>query len=96
MPVLPISISLVLQLSSTIVESATLNSLNVPTHNRRYQLRVREQLQQVNSIIRDLCEYLSSVFTYMEQRYHIYPDHTLSFKGTAVNRQVCLIYNLRV
>ncbi|XP_067941981.1 protein phosphatase 1 regulatory subunit 21-like [Watersipora subatra] len=72
------------------IRSTAFNSYNVPSHNRRYQIKVSEQLRQINSHVHDLCEHLSSVFTYLEQRYHIYPDHTLSSKGLEVNRQLCI------
>uniref|UniRef100_A0A8C6UUJ7 Protein phosphatase 1 regulatory subunit 21 n=1 Tax=Neogobius melanostomus TaxID=47308 RepID=A0A8C6UUJ7_9GOBI len=49
------------------------NSLNVPPHNRRYQLKARDIVGQALSFIQDLVAALLNFHTYTEQRVHIYP-----------------------
>ncbi|XP_008320475.1 protein phosphatase 1 regulatory subunit 21 [Cynoglossus semilaevis] len=49
------------------------NSLNVPPHNRRHQLKARDVTGQALSFIQDLVAALLNFHTYTEQRVHIYP-----------------------
>ncbi|XP_033835894.1 protein phosphatase 1 regulatory subunit 21 [Periophthalmus magnuspinnatus] len=49
------------------------NSLNVPPHNRRHQLKARDLAGQALSFIQDLVAALLNFHTYTEQRVHIYP-----------------------
>ncbi|XP_027863241.1 protein phosphatase 1 regulatory subunit 21 [Xiphophorus couchianus] len=49
------------------------NSLNVPSHNRRHQLKARDVTSQALSFIQDLVAALLNFHTYTEQRVHIYP-----------------------
>ncbi|XP_070771795.1 protein phosphatase 1 regulatory subunit 21 isoform X3 [Enoplosus armatus] len=49
------------------------NSLNVPTHNRRHQLKARDLAGQALSFIQDLVAALLNFHSYTEQRVHIYP-----------------------
>lgn len=49
------------------------NSLNVPSHNRRHQLKARDVTNQALSFIQDLVAALLNFHTYTEQRVHIYP-----------------------
>uniref|UniRef100_A0A1A8FFW8 Protein phosphatase 1 regulatory subunit 21 n=1 Tax=Nothobranchius korthausae TaxID=1143690 RepID=A0A1A8FFW8_9TELE len=49
------------------------NSLNVPSHNRRHQLKARDVTGQALSFIQDLVAALLNFHTYTEQRVHIYP-----------------------
>lgn len=49
------------------------NSLNVPPHNRRHQLKARDVAGQALSFIQDLVAALLNFHTYTEQRVHIYP-----------------------
>uniref|UniRef100_A0AAX7UU56 Protein phosphatase 1 regulatory subunit 21 n=1 Tax=Astatotilapia calliptera TaxID=8154 RepID=A0AAX7UU56_ASTCA len=49
------------------------NSLNVPSHNRRHQLKARDVAGQAMSFIQDLVAALLNVHSYTEQRVHIYP-----------------------
>ncbi|KAK7902178.1 hypothetical protein WMY93_018947 [Mugilogobius chulae] len=49
------------------------NSLNVPPHNRRHQLKARDIAGQALSFIQDLVAALLNFHTYTEQRVHIYP-----------------------
>ncbi|XP_072292643.1 protein phosphatase 1 regulatory subunit 21 [Eucyclogobius newberryi] len=49
------------------------NSLNVPPHNRRHQLKARDVAGQALSFIQDLVAALLNLHTYTEQRVNIYP-----------------------
>uniref|UniRef100_A0AAR2KX68 Protein phosphatase 1 regulatory subunit 21 n=1 Tax=Pygocentrus nattereri TaxID=42514 RepID=A0AAR2KX68_PYGNA len=49
------------------------NSLNVPPHNRRHQLKARDAAGQAVSFIQDLVSALLNFHSYTEQRVHIYP-----------------------
>ncbi|XP_041866371.1 protein phosphatase 1 regulatory subunit 21 isoform X1 [Melanotaenia boesemani] len=49
------------------------NSLNVPSHNRRHQLKARDVASQALSFIQDLVAALLNFHSYTEQRVHIYP-----------------------
>ncbi|XP_054885079.1 protein phosphatase 1 regulatory subunit 21 [Poeciliopsis prolifica] len=49
------------------------NSLNVPSHNRRHQLKARDLTSQALSFVQDLVAALLNFHTYTEQRVHIYP-----------------------
>ncbi|TNN50379.1 Protein phosphatase 1 regulatory subunit 21 [Liparis tanakae] len=49
------------------------NSLNVPPHNRRHQLKARDVAGQALSFIQDLVAALLNLHSYTEQRVHIYP-----------------------
>ncbi|KAM9364686.1 protein phosphatase 1 regulatory subunit 21 isoform 2-T2 [Pholidichthys leucotaenia] len=49
------------------------NSLNVPAHNRRHQLKARDVAGQALSFIQDLVAALLNFHSYTEQRVHIYP-----------------------
>lgn len=49
------------------------NSLNVPTHNRRHQLKARDVAGQAFGFIQDLVAALLNFHSYTEQRVHIYP-----------------------
>ncbi|KAM9809752.1 protein phosphatase 1 regulatory subunit 21 isoform X1 [Syngnathus typhle] len=49
------------------------NSLNVPSHNRRHQLKARDLAGQAFSFIQDLVAGLLNFHSYTEQRVHIYP-----------------------
>ncbi|XP_072525920.1 protein phosphatase 1 regulatory subunit 21 isoform X1 [Salminus brasiliensis] len=49
------------------------NSLNVPPHNRRHQLKARDAAGQAVSFVQDLVSALLNFHSYTEQRVHIYP-----------------------
>uniref|UniRef100_A0A4W6F1G6 Protein phosphatase 1 regulatory subunit 21 n=1 Tax=Lates calcarifer TaxID=8187 RepID=A0A4W6F1G6_LATCA len=49
------------------------NSLNVPPHNRRHQLKARDVAGQALSFLQDLVAALLNFHSYTEQRVHIYP-----------------------
>ncbi|KAL0983855.1 hypothetical protein UPYG_G00133780 [Umbra pygmaea] len=50
-----------------------LNSLNVPPHNRRHQLKARDVAGQALGLVQDLVAALLNFHSYTEQRVHIYP-----------------------
>uniref|UniRef100_A0A7N6AYB9 Protein phosphatase 1 regulatory subunit 21 n=1 Tax=Anabas testudineus TaxID=64144 RepID=A0A7N6AYB9_ANATE len=54
-------------------ECSDYNSLNVPPHNRRHQLKARDVAGQALSFIQDLVAALLNFHSYTEQRVHIYP-----------------------
>ncbi|MBN3298452.1 PPR21 phosphatase, partial [Amia calva] len=49
------------------------NTLNVPPHNRRHQLKARDVAGQALGLVQDLVPALLNLHTYSEQRAHIYP-----------------------
>ncbi|NP_001085000.1 protein phosphatase 1 regulatory subunit 21 [Xenopus laevis] len=53
--------------------TSQLNALNVPVHNKRYQLKARELANQGLSFVRDLVTALLNFHTYTEQRVQIFP-----------------------
>ncbi|CAL8257638.1 unnamed protein product [Lota lota] len=49
------------------------NTLNVPAHNRRHQLKARDVAGQALVFVQDLVAALLNFHSYTEQRVHIYP-----------------------
>ncbi|KAI1894511.1 hypothetical protein AGOR_G00116550 [Albula goreensis] len=49
------------------------NTLNVPPHNRRHQLKARDVAGQALTFVQDLVAVLLNFHSYTEQRVHIYP-----------------------
>ncbi|XP_069350016.1 protein phosphatase 1 regulatory subunit 21 isoform X3 [Eulemur rufifrons] len=49
------------------------NALNVPLHNRRHQLKMRDIAGQALAFVQDLVTALLNFHTYMEQRIQIFP-----------------------
>ncbi|XP_062318883.1 protein phosphatase 1 regulatory subunit 21 isoform X2 [Osmerus eperlanus] len=49
------------------------NSLNVPPHNRRHQLKARDVAGQAVLLVKDLVAALLNFHSYTEQRLHIHP-----------------------
>ncbi|XP_058652933.1 protein phosphatase 1 regulatory subunit 21 isoform X2 [Onychostoma macrolepis] len=49
------------------------NSLNVPLHNRRHQLKARDVAAQALGFVQNLVSALLNFHSYTEQRVHIYP-----------------------
>ncbi|KAJ8248290.1 hypothetical protein GJAV_G00240440 [Gymnothorax javanicus] len=49
------------------------NTLNVPPHNRRQQLKARDVAGQAVTLVQDLVAALLNFHSYTEQRVHIYP-----------------------
>lgn len=65
-----------------------MNSLNIPTHNRKYQIRVMEHVQKISVDIREVNESLVNAFTYLSQRLKIYPCLAVCESVTHVNSKV--------
>ncbi|MEQ2205475.1 hypothetical protein XENOCAPTIV_031012, partial [Xenoophorus captivus] len=79
------------------------NSLNVPSHNRRHQLKARDVTNQALSFIQDLVAALLNFHTYTEQRVHIYPLDSSIEPISPLNQKaglvasvdnICLFYNV--
>lgn len=66
-----------------------LNGLNLPTHDRRHQLRSRELVNQSANHLAQLVQGLSNFFTYTEQRSQIYPADGKVEPISPVNVQFC-------
>ncbi|XP_052106743.1 protein phosphatase 1 regulatory subunit 21-like [Mytilus californianus] len=66
-----------------------LNGLNLPTHDRKHQLRARELVSQTANHLTDMVQALSNFFTYSEQRSKIYPAECISEPMSPVNIQYC-------
>ncbi|XP_016350487.1 protein phosphatase 1 regulatory subunit 21-like [Sinocyclocheilus anshuiensis] len=54
-------------------ELSDYNSLNVPLHNRRHQLKARDVAAQALGFVQSLVSALLNFHSYTEQRVHIYP-----------------------
>uniref|UniRef100_H2UDY9 Protein phosphatase 1 regulatory subunit 21 n=1 Tax=Takifugu rubripes TaxID=31033 RepID=H2UDY9_TAKRU len=63
------------------------NSLNVPPHNRRHQLKARDVVGQALSFIQDLVAALLNFHSYTEQRVHIYPRDSSIEPISALNQK---------
>ncbi|CAG09468.1 unnamed protein product, partial [Tetraodon nigroviridis] len=63
------------------------NSLNVPPHNRRHQLKARDVAGQALSFIQDLVAALLNFHSYTEQRVHIYPRDSSIEPISALNQK---------
>ncbi|XP_046575666.1 protein phosphatase 1 regulatory subunit 21-like [Haliotis rubra] len=66
-----------------------LNSLNLPTHDRKHQLRARELVGQASNLVAELVQGLSNFYTYSEQRSKIYPADGVSEPLSQINSQYC-------
>ncbi|XP_064599865.1 protein phosphatase 1 regulatory subunit 21-like [Liolophura sinensis] len=66
-----------------------LNSLNVPTHDRKHQLRVKELVSHSVNLVKELTQGLSNFYTYSEQRSKIYPCDSSSEPLSPVNAKYC-------
>ncbi|XP_063418606.1 protein phosphatase 1 regulatory subunit 21-like [Mytilus trossulus] len=66
-----------------------LNGLNLPTHDRKHQLRARELVSQTANHLTDMVQALSNFFTYSEQRSKIYPAECINEPMSPVNIQYC-------
>ena len=71
-------------------ENRDLNGLNLPTHDRKHQLRARELVSQTANHLTDMVQALSNFFTYSEQRSKIYPAECINEPMSAINIQVNL------
>uniref|UniRef100_A0A8K9XXY0 Protein phosphatase 1 regulatory subunit 21 n=1 Tax=Oncorhynchus mykiss TaxID=8022 RepID=A0A8K9XXY0_ONCMY len=54
-------------------EECDYNSLNVPPHNKRHQLKARDVAGQALGFVQDIVVALLNFHSYTEQRVHIYP-----------------------
>lgn len=63
------------------------NSLNVPAHNRRHQLRAREVAAQALVFLQNLVSALLNFHSYSEQRVQIYPRDSSIETISAVNQK---------
>jgi len=66
-----------------------LNGLNLPTHDRRHQLRAKELITQSANMLGELTHSLSSFFTYSEQRSKIYPADGVTEPLSPLNVKFC-------
>ncbi|XP_041351429.1 protein phosphatase 1 regulatory subunit 21-like [Gigantopelta aegis] len=66
-----------------------LNRLNIPTHDRKHQMRARELVNQSSNLVGELVQGLSNFYTYSEQRSKIYPADGVSEPHSAINTKYC-------
>ncbi|XP_055880322.1 protein phosphatase 1 regulatory subunit 21-like [Biomphalaria glabrata] len=66
-----------------------INGLNVPTHDRRHQLRAKELITQGANLVGELTMGLSNFFTYSEQRSKIYPADGVTEPLSPLNTKFC-------
>ncbi|XP_053375955.1 protein phosphatase 1 regulatory subunit 21-like isoform X1 [Mercenaria mercenaria] len=70
-------------------KNPALNGLNLPTHDRRHQLRSRELVNQSANLLGEVIQALSNFYTYTEQRSQIYPADGKVEPISPVNIQFC-------
>ncbi|XP_005100961.1 protein phosphatase 1 regulatory subunit 21 [Aplysia californica] len=66
-----------------------LNGFNLPTHDRRHQLRAKELITQGANLVGELTQGLSNFFTYSEQRSKIYPADGVTEPLSPLNIKFC-------
>ncbi|XP_069115065.1 protein phosphatase 1 regulatory subunit 21-like [Argopecten irradians] len=66
-----------------------LNCLNLPTHDRKHQLRARELVNQSVNHLSELVQALSNFYTYSEQRSRIYPNDGINEPLSNINLMYC-------
>ncbi|KAL5009078.1 hypothetical protein ScPMuIL_014659 [Solemya velum] len=66
-----------------------LNSLNIPTYDRKHQLRTCELVGQAANLMSELVQALSNFYTYSEQRSRIYPADGVNDPLSPINNQYC-------
>ncbi|XP_013411783.1 protein phosphatase 1 regulatory subunit 21 [Lingula anatina] len=66
-----------------------LNALNVPTHDRKHQLKAKELCGQATNLVQDLVQGLANYYTYVEQRTKIYPADGQIEPYSEVNKKFC-------
>ncbi|GFS06995.1 protein phosphatase 1 regulatory subunit 21-like [Elysia marginata] len=66
-----------------------LNGFNLPTHDRRHQLRAKELITQGTNLVGELIQGLSNFFTYTEQRSKIYPNDGVTEPISPLNINFC-------
>ncbi|RUS89646.1 hypothetical protein EGW08_002567 [Elysia chlorotica] len=65
------------------------NGYNLPTHDRRHQLRAKELITQGTNLVGELVQGLSNFFTYTEQRSKIYPADGVTEPISPLNINFC-------
>ena len=91
------SLSMLLYIENTILKSFSgfltelkqLNTLNVPTHDRRHQQRVKELVGQAAGLVKELEQALSNYHTYTEQRTRVYPVDADVDPLSDTNKRLC-------
>ncbi|XP_068796137.1 protein phosphatase 1 regulatory subunit 21 isoform X6 [Struthio camelus] len=63
------------------------NALNVPLHNRRYQLKLRDLAGQALAFVQDLVTALLNFHTYTEQKVQIFPVDSATDTISPLNRK---------
>ncbi|XP_033630573.1 protein phosphatase 1 regulatory subunit 21-like [Asterias rubens] len=70
-------------------EKRELNALNVPTHDRKHQMKTKEIIGQAHTLVKELCSGLSNLHTYTEQRSKIFPIDSATGPVSMVNQKFC-------
>ncbi|KAL8601555.1 hypothetical protein ACOMHN_003821 [Nucella lapillus] len=66
-----------------------LNTLNLPTYDRKHQARARDLIGQAATIVGEVIQGFSKFYTYCEQRCRIYPADGQSESLSPVNKKYC-------
>ncbi|XP_078000806.1 protein phosphatase 1 regulatory subunit 21-like [Glandiceps talaboti] len=70
-------------------EYRSLNALNVPSHDRKHQMKAKEVIGQAATLIKEFTSGLSNFHTYAEQRSKVYPVDCATDTLSAVNVKFC-------
>ncbi|XP_072031311.1 protein phosphatase 1 regulatory subunit 21-like [Amphiura filiformis] len=70
-------------------EVRELNALNVPTHDKKHQLKTKEVMGQAMTMVSELCAGLSNFHTYTEQRSKIFPVDSSMGSISSTNQKFC-------
>ncbi|XP_038047531.1 protein phosphatase 1 regulatory subunit 21-like [Patiria miniata] len=70
-------------------EKRELNALNVPTHDRKHQMKTKDLIGQAHTLVKELCSGLSNLHTYTEQRSKLFPIDSTTGPISAVNLKFC-------
>ena len=81
--------TIVKSFSGFLTELKQLNTLNVPTHDRRHQQRVKELVGQAAGLVKELEQALSNYHTYTEQRTRVYPVDADVDPLSDTNKRLC-------
>ncbi|CAH1793023.1 unnamed protein product [Owenia fusiformis] len=65
------------------------NALNIPTHDRKHQLKTREIVTQAGSLVKEFVQSMMNFHAYTEQRSQIYPNDSSKEPLSAVNKKFC-------
>ncbi|OXB82832.1 UNVERIFIED_CONTAM: hypothetical protein H355_010402 [Colinus virginianus] len=72
--------------------SSRYNALNVPLHNRRYQLKLRDLAGQALSFVQEIVTALLNFHTYTEQKVQIFPIDSATDTISPLNQKNCQMY----